>query len=184
MKHLGLVHIILMIGVGALLSGTAGGYGGLTAYQSLPPSAEVGQMVMVTVYLTYNGFNSTQATVTPNLPMGVVANGGGQIRVLNPGITEQVSYSLMAQQSGSYWIASDISYDEDGAWRSLRLEDPFTVMDSGPSVPQGSEPFPGGQESGEGFDPFAPSPGGDLPNGENPPHEGEGNATGEPPGGF
>ena len=82
MKHLGLVHILLLLGVGLLLGPAVAE---LTAYQNLIPSAEVGQMVTVTVSLTYNGQNSTQAMVTPNLPPGVVANAGGQSTELYPG---------------------------------------------------------------------------------------------------
>ena len=145
MKHLGLVHIILLLIVGALISGTTGGQ--LTAYQNLIPSAEVGQMVTVTVSLTYNGFNSTQAVVTPSLPSGVVANGGGQSIELDPGITQQISYPLTAEQSGSYWIVSDISYAEGGAWRSLRLEAPFTATTSAQSQQQ---PYPMGEPSSGG----------------------------------
>ena len=146
MKHLELVHIILLLGMGVLLSGTAGGE--LTAYQNLIPSAEVGQMVTVTVSLTYNGFNSTQVVVTPSIPSGVVANGGGQNIELYPGVTQQISYPLMAQQSGSYWIVSDISYAEGGAWRSLRLEAPFTATAS--SASQQQQPYPVGESSSGG----------------------------------
>ena len=124
MKHLGLVHILLLLGVGLLLGPAAAE---LTAYQNLIPSAEVGQMVTVTVSLTYNGLNSTQAMVTPSLPPGVVANAGGQSTELYPGVTQQISYPLTAQQSGTYWIVSEISYAEDGTWRNLRLEAPFTA---------------------------------------------------------
>ena len=132
-----------------MLSGTAGGE--LTAYQNLIPSAEVGQMVTVTVSLTYNGFNSTQVVVTPSIPSGVVANGGGQNIELYPGVTQQISYPLMAQQSGSYWIVSDISYAEGGAWRSLRLEAPFTATASSASQPQQQQqPYPVGESSSGG----------------------------------
>jgi hypothetical protein len=180
MKHLGLVQIILILGVGSFLFGTAGAQpSGLTADQSLPPSAEVGQMVMVTVSLTYNGLNSTQAMVTPSLPSGVVANGGGQSLELYPGITEQVSYPLTAQQSGSYWIVSDISYEEGGAQRSLRLEAPFTAIQSEPSQPQ-IPPGPGFQEPGASPDPYAPPPGEGEYNGT---EEGGYPDDSEPPGG-
>jgi hypothetical protein len=152
MKHLGIVRIILFLGVGLLLFETAAGE--LTAYQNLVPSAEVGQMVTVTVSLTYNGQNSIQAVVTPILPSGVVANGGGQSLELYPGATQLISYPLTAQQSGSYWIVSDISYAEDGTWRSLQLEAPFTATGSAvppsqtqpqsdPTQPSGPEPWPG-----------------------------------------
>lgn len=145
MKHLELVRIILLLWIGVLLSGTAGGE--LTAYQNLIPSAEVGQMVTVTVSLTYNGFNSTHAVVTPSIPSGVVANGGGQSIELYPGVTQEISYPLTAQQSGSYWIVSDISYAEGGAWRSLRLEAPFTATASPASQQQ---PYPMGESPSGG----------------------------------
>ena len=125
MKHLGLVHILLLLGVGLLLGPAVAE---LTAYQNLMPSAEVGQMVTVTVSLTYNGLNSTQAMVTPSLPPGVVANAGGQSTELYPGVMQQISYPLTAQQSGTYLIVSEISYAEDGTWRNLRLEAPFTAQ--------------------------------------------------------
>jgi len=128
MKHLGSVPIILLLWVGVLLAGMAAGE--LTAFQNLVPSAEVGQMVTLTVSLTYNGQNSTEAVVTPVLPSGVVANDGGQNIELYPGVTQQISYPLTAEQSGNYWIASDISYAEGGAWRNLKLEAPFTATSS------------------------------------------------------
>jgi hypothetical protein len=167
MKHLGLVHILLLLGVGLLLGQAVAE---LTAYQNLIPSAEVGQMVTVTVSLTYNGLNSTQATVTPSLPPGVVANAGGQSTELYPGVTQQISYPLTAQQSGTYWIVSDISYGEDGTWRNLRLEAPFTATASAVPEPQpqpgSGEITPGVGPNGTnpmGADPFAMPPGGVLP---------------------
>ncbi|MCX6678216.1 MAG: hypothetical protein NTU95_09790 [Methanothrix sp.] len=171
MKHLGLVHILLLLGVG-LLMGTAAAE--LTAYQNLIPTAEVGQMVTVTVSLTYNGLNSTQAVVAPSLPPGIVANGGGQSTQLYPGVTQQISYPLTAQQSGNYWIVSEISYAEDGTWRNLRLEAPFTATPS--AVPQ-AQPTPGATTPDNvgpngtnpmGTDPFAVPPGGVLPDGVSP----------------
>ncbi len=139
MKHLGLGHILLLIGVGLLLGQAAAE---LTAFQSLVPSATVGQMVTVTVSLTYNGQTPTQAMVTPSLPFGVVANAGAQSAELYPGVTQQISYPLMAQQSGSYWIVSDINYAEGGAWRNLRLEAPFTATDSTATAPQQTPQVP------------------------------------------
>jgi len=144
MKHLGLVHILLLLVVGLLLATAAAE---LTAYQNLIPSAEVGQMVTVTVSLTYNGQNSTQAVVAPSLPPGVVANAGVQSAQLYPGVTQQISYPLTAQQSGNYWIVSEISYAEDGTWRNLRLEAPFTATAS--NVPQ-PQPMPGMMTPGVG----------------------------------
>jgi hypothetical protein len=172
MKHLGLVHILLLLGVGLLLGPAVAE---LTAYQNMMPSAEVGQMVTVTVSLTYNGLNSTQATVTPNLPPGVVANAGGQSTELYPGVTQQISYPLTAQQSGNYWIVSEISYAEDGTWRNLRLEAPFTATASAVPEPQpqpgSGEITPGVGPDGSnpmGTDPFAVPPGGVLPDGASP----------------
>ena len=173
MKHLGLVHILLLLGVGLLLGPAVAE---LTAYQNLIPSAEVGQMVTVTVSLTYNGLNSTQAMVTPSLPPGVVANAGGQSTELYPGVTQQISYPLTAQQSGNYWIVSEISYAEDGTWRNLRLEAPFTATASAVPEPQpqpgSGEITPGVGPDGSnpmGTDPFAvPPPGGVLPDGVSP----------------
>lgn len=165
--------------------------GELTAYQSLIPSAGVGQMVTVTVSLTYNGQNSTQAVVTPSLPSGVVANGGGQSLELYPGVTQQVSYPLMAEQSGSYWIVSDISYAEGGAWRSLRLEAPFTATGSSNPSTQ--------TQPGSAQDPFSTTPGSTPtgapdqpyndgtsapPNGEGWPENGSQEPGGFPPGGL
>lgn len=156
MKHFGLVHILLLLGVGLFLGSAMAE---LTAYQNLMPTAEVGQMVTVTVSLTYNGMNSTQATVTPSLPPGVVANAGGQSTELYPGVTQMISYPLTAQQSGTYWIVSEISYGEDGTWRNLRLEAPFTATAS--VVPE-PEPQPGSGEIEPGAEPGA------GPNGTDP----------------
>ena len=170
MKHLGLVHILLLLGVGLSLGPAQAE---LTAYQNLMPTAEVGQMVTVTVSLTYNGLNSTQATVTPSPPPGVVANAGGQSTELYPGVTQQISYPLTAQQSGNYWIVSEISYAEDGTWRNLRLEAPFTATASAVPEPQpgSGEITPGVGPDGSnpmGTDPFAVPPGGVLPDGVSP----------------
>ena len=197
MKHLGLVHITLILVAGALLIGAAAGGNGLTAYQSLmPSSAEVGQMANVIVSLTNNGQNPIPATVTPRLPPGVVANMGGQSLELYPGQTQQISYPLTAQQSGSYWIVSDISYSEDGYWRSLSLEAPFTATEQVPTPspgqldPAAENPgaFPGpGSEPLPDYpgpvDPYGSEPpGGAMPEDELPPGIGV-NHTGEPPAG-
>jgi uncharacterized protein (DUF58 family) len=172
MKHLGLVHILLLLGVGLLLGSAVAE---LTAYQNMMPSAEVGQMVTVTVSLTYNGLNSTQAMVTPRLPPGVIANAGGQSTELYPGVTQQISYPLTAQQSGNYWIVSEISYAEDGTWRNLRLEAPFTATASAVPEPKpqpgSGEIIPGVGPDGSnpmGTDPLAVPPGGVLPDGVSP----------------
>jgi hypothetical protein len=167
MKHLGLGHILLLIGV-VLLLGQATAE--LTAFQNLAPSsADIGQMVTVTVSLTYNGQNPTQAVVTPSLPYGVVANGGGQSTNLYPGVMQQISYPFTAQQSGAYWIVSDISYAEDGTWRNLRLEAPFTAIDSAATQPQQTPEVPTTPGPGQdGSTPPAMPPDGGLPN-EKPP---------------
>ncbi len=174
MKHLGLGHILLLVGVGLLFGQAAAD---LTAYPNPIPSAEVGQMVTVTVSLTYNGQTPTQAVVTPILPSGVVANAGGQSTKLYPGVMQQIRYPLTAEQSGTYWIVSDISYAEDGTMRNLRLEAPFTATDL--VVPE-PRPMPGEQTPGAGQDGSNPmgtdplamppeiSPGGDLPDGVSP----------------
>ncbi|MFZ2470492.1 MAG: hypothetical protein WAW52_00990 [Methanothrix sp.] len=172
MKHLGFGHILLLIGVGLLLGPAAAE---LTAFQNLAPSADVGQMVTVTVSLTYNGQTPTEAVVTPSLPSGVVANAGGQSTQLYPGVTQQISYPLTAEQSGTYWIVSEISYSEDGTWRNLRLEAPFTATAS--VVPK-TQPAPGEQTPGavpDGSNPMGTDPsqmpqGGDMP-GRVPPQD-------------
>jgi len=133
MKHLQLVPILILIAIGPMIWPAAAE---LTAYQSLPSSANVGEMVMVTVSLTYNGQSPTEAEVTPHLSGGVVANSGSQRIELYPGVTQQVSYAFTSQQSGSYLIVSDISWMDGGNWRSLSLEAPFTAIATAP--PQGS----------------------------------------------
>jgi len=168
---LGLVHIILIMGMGALMLGTAGGM--LTAYQSLmPPSTEVGQTATLMVSLTNNGPDSILAKVRPS-PPGVFANGGGEQSLeLYPGMTQQFSYTLNPQQSGSYLIESFISYAEGGAsWRSLRLQDPFTVSELQPDqTGPGGDAFPGpGDNSNPTDNPYDQPPGEEMPEEEYPP---------------
>jgi len=168
MKHLGLGHILLLIGVGLLLGQAAAD---LTAYPNPIPSAEVGQIVTVTVSLTYNGQTPTQAVVTPVLPSGVVANGGGQSTQLYPGVMQQISYPLTAEQSGTYWIVSDITYAEDGTMRNLRLEAPFTATDLVVPESKPEEQTPGAGPDGSnprGTDPFTMPPGDNPPGGVSP----------------
>ena len=168
MKHLGLGHILLLIGMGLLLGQAAAD---LTAYPNPIPSAEVGQMVTVTVSLTYNGQTPTQAVVTPVLPSGVVANEGGQSTQLYPGVMQQISYPLTAEQSGTYWIVSDITYAEEGTMRNLRLEAPFTATDLVVPEPKPDEQTPGAGPDGSnprGKDPFPMPPDGNPPGGESP----------------
>lgn len=179
MKHLGLVHFLLILGMGAVMSGTAGGM--LTAYQSLmPPSTEVGQTATLIVYLTNNGPGSIQATVSP-YPPEVFANGGEQTLELYPGVTQQASYYLTPQQSGSYLIESIISYTENGAaMRSLRLQDAFTVTEprSGQAGPGGNG-FPGSSDNSNPTDnPYERPNGGEMPGGEFPPSDNPGGEGG------
>lgn len=197
MKHLGLVHITLILVAAALLIGAAAGGNGLTAYQSLmPSSAEVGQMANVIVSLTNNGQNPIPATVTPRLPPGVVANMGGQSLELYPGQTQQVSYPITAQQSGSYWITSVISYSEDGYPYNLMYDSPFTATEPVPVSPPdqihpaaenpGSFPGPGGEPIPPypgPVDPYGSEPPGTAPEDELPPGISGVNHTGEPPAG-
>ncbi|VVB66837.1 Uncharacterised protein [uncultured archaeon] len=138
MKHLGIVPILLLVGLW-IASGPATAE--LTARQQINPSqAAVGETVMVTVMLTYNGADSTQATVTPNPPPGIVSDSpGGLSADLRPGVTEPIGYPIRAEQSGTYWIESQITYTEEGTLRNLRLETPFTAIGSVGPEPQPRE---------------------------------------------
>ena len=139
MKHLGLMHILLLfLGAGLFLgSATAE----LTASQDVPPTANVGENVMVTVMLTYSGSNATQASITPGLSSGLETNFPGGQTELYPGISAPISYPIRAVQSGTYLVASQVSYSEEGMWRNLRLESPFTA--TGQLQPGGQQPNPG-----------------------------------------
>lgn len=125
---MGILPILLLLGVG-ITSGPA--VAELTASQSVPSLASVGETVQVTVMLTYsgdNGGNATQVVVTPGLPPGVVTDlPGGQSAQLYPGAPAPISYPIRAVQSGTYTIISQIAYAEDGTWRELLLEAPFTA---------------------------------------------------------
>jgi hypothetical protein len=178
MKHLGIVPIILLLGVG-FIGGLASAE--LTASQQVPSPAAVGDTVMVTVSLVYNGINSTEAVITPNLPGGVVSDmPGSQTSELYPGALSPVSYPIRAEQSGTYWIATQIAYSDDGTWRSLQLEAPFTAtggvttepqitpggVTPGISVPGGITPgevTPGGVVTPDGVVPSEPLPGNGTP---------------------
>ena len=139
MKHLGLTHILLLfLGAGLFLgSATAE----LTASQDVPPTANVGENVMVTVMLTYSGSNATQASITPGLSSGLETNFPGGQTELYPGISAPISYPIRAVQSGTYLVTSQVSYSEEGTWRNLRLESPFTA--TGQLQPRGQQPNPG-----------------------------------------
>jgi hypothetical protein len=190
MKHLGLVPIILLLGMGLFCGPVAAE---LTAYQQVPSPATVGETVMVTVMLTYNGLNSTQALVTPNLPPGVVTDSGVQTAELYPGAPQQVSYPIRPEQNGMYWIVSQIAYAEDGSWHNLRLEAPFDAIGEAPIEPQAmpGEQIPGGGLPGQmdpnmvppdgrhpgDRDPGTFSPEGTIPSGETPEGDVQGNQT-------
>jgi hypothetical protein len=172
MKHLGLMHILLLfLGAGLFLgSATAE----LTASQDVPPTANVGENVMVTVMLTYSGSNATQASITPGLSSGLETNFPGGQTELYPGISAPISYPIRAVQNGTYLVTSQVSYSEEGTWRNLRLESPFTATGQLPSGgqqpnqgqgvpvawPQTSNPF--------GINPNVANPNGSNQNGTNP----------------
>lgn len=132
MKHLGLVWVLLLLGLGAFMGSAMAQ---LTAGQSVPPSVNVGENAMVTVALTYYGSDATEAIITPWLPAGIeTSNPEGQTTYLYPSVTAPISYPIRAVQSGTYIVASQVSYSEDGTWRNLRLESPLTVI--GEVMPQ------------------------------------------------
>lgn len=167
MKHLGLVHILLLL-VAGLFIGPATAE--LTASQNVPPSANVGESVMVTVVLTYSGSNATQAIITPGLWPGLETNyPGGRAMELYPGISAPLSYPIRAMQNGTYLVTSLVSYSEEGTWRNLRLESPFTA--SGQLAPGQQQPYPGQETPGvwpEGNNPYGAYPYGTYPYGTYP----------------
>jgi uncharacterized repeat protein (TIGR01451 family) len=125
MKHLGLLSILLLLGVWIT---SVPASADLTANQSVPSLATVGETVQLTVMLTYEGNNTAQAIVTPRLPSGVVTDlPGNQSTELYPGSTESIRNPIRAVQSGTYTVVSQIAYSEDGTWRELLLESPFTA---------------------------------------------------------
>jgi hypothetical protein len=139
MKHLGLMHILLLFLGAGLFLGPATAE--LTASQNVPPTANVGENVMVTVMLTYSGSNVTEASITPGLSPGLETNFPGGQTELYPGISAPISYPIRAVQSGTYLVTSQVSYSEEGTWRNLRLESPFTAT---------GQLQPGGQQSNPG----------------------------------
>jgi hypothetical protein len=125
MKHLGLLSILLLLGVWIT---SVPASADLTANQSVPSLATVGETVQLTVMLTYEGNNTAQAIVAPRLPSGVVTDlPGNQSTELYPGSTESIRNPIRAVQSGTYTVVSQIAYSEDGIWRELLLESPFTA---------------------------------------------------------
>jgi hypothetical protein len=174
MKHLGLVHILLLFLVAGLLIGPATAE--LTASQNVPPSANVGESVMVTVVLTYSGSNATQAIITPGLWPGLETNSpGGRAMELYPGISAPLSYPIRAMQSGTYLVSSLVSYSEEGTWRNLRLESPFTATGQLAPGQQQQQPYPGQETPGvwpEGSNPYGTYPGEMPPSGGINPDQG------------
>ncbi len=137
---MGLLPILLLLGMG-ITSGPVAAE--LTASQYVPLTASVGETVMVTVTLTSSGSNSTPVVVTPSLPVGVETDSpGGRASQLYPGIPSPISYPIRAVQSGTYLLSSQVAYSEEGIWRNLRLESPFTAI-GGQSPQPGAEPQPG-----------------------------------------
>ncbi len=125
MKHLGILSILLLLSMGINIGPAAAE---LTANQSVPSIAAVGETVQLTVMLTYEGNNTTQVIVTPRLPSGVVTDlPDGQSIELYPRSTESIRNPIRAVQSGTYMVISQIAYAEGGIWRELLLESPFTA---------------------------------------------------------
>jgi len=164
MKHLGLVWVLLLLGIGAFMGPAMAQ---LTAGQSVPPAMNVGENAIVTVTLTNYGSDATQAIITPVLPPGIeTSNPEGQIAQLYPGVTAPISYPIRAIQSGNYIIASDVSYSEEGTWRNLRLLSDLVVIGQampampaqpGQAAPVGTVPLPGGSPQGtNGSEPYPP----------------------------
>jgi hypothetical protein len=127
MRQLGCFVPILLF-VGLILNGIASAE--LTASQQPQLRAFVGETTMVTVTLTYRGANALEATVMPEVPNGVITDiPYSQKVLLNPEISAPISYSLRAEQSGTYNIVSRIAYNEGGMARELRLESIFEAID-------------------------------------------------------
>jgi hypothetical protein len=154
MKHLGLMPVLLLLAVGSTCSMAAAE---LTASQQVPPKAPVGQTVVVSVQLYNGGSNPMDVVVSPNLPAGLETEPGPWPAKLDPRGRAAIRYPFRAVQSGSYWIVSQISYSEEGTWRDLILEAPFTAESPVSPGPQGPA-SPGGLSG-----PGAPAPPGSLP---------------------
>jgi hypothetical protein len=138
------MHILLLFLGAGLFIGPATAE--LTASQNVPPTANVGENVMVTVMLTYSGSNATHASIMPGLSPGLETNFPGGQTELYPGISAPISYPIRAVQSGTYLVASQVSYSEEGMWRNLRLESPFTAtgqLQPGQQQPNQGQGVPG-----------------------------------------
>jgi hypothetical protein len=119
MKQLGiLVPILLLMGVGITCGLAAAAQ--LTADQQVrPPIAAVGETAMVTVMLSYSGDSGVQVEVTPGFTSGIIADSSAQMAELYPGSPQIISYPIRAENSGSYWITTLISYTDEGVVRRL-----------------------------------------------------------------
>lgn len=138
-----MLAVLLLLGMGAM-SGLAAAE--LTVAQQLDmPEAAVGQSVTVTVMLLNMGGNGSEASVTPVLPYGIVTSMPyTQSLALSPGISAAVSYPIYAQTSGSYMIASLVSYTEDGLARTpIQIESPFSATGGEAPIAPGPEQMPG-----------------------------------------
>jgi hypothetical protein len=154
MKQLGLMPVLLLLAIGLTCSITAAE---LTASQQVPPRATVGQTVVVNVQLYNGGSNPMDVVVSPNLPAGLETEPGPWPAKLDPRGRAAIRYPFRAVQSGSYWVVSQISYSEEGTWRDLILEAPFTAESPVPPGPQGPA-SPGGLSG-----PGSPDTPGSLP---------------------
>jgi hypothetical protein len=144
MKHLRLVPVLLLLTAGMASLPVAAE---LTASQQVPPKAPVGQTVVVNVLLYNGGSDSMDVVVSPNLPAGLETEPGSWPAKLDPRGQAAIRYPFRAVQSGSYLIVSQISYSEEGTWRDLTLEAPFTAVS--PVSPGPEEPAsPGGEPGG------------------------------------
>jgi hypothetical protein len=169
MKQLGILTILLLLGVG-ITSGPA--VAELTASQSVPSLAAVGETVQLTVMLTYKGDNTAQAIVTPRLPTGVVTDTPeGRATELYPGSTESIRNPIRAVQSGTYTVISQIEYAEDGTWRELLLEAPFTAVGEIEPPPKEEITIVPGSETPVGETQVDETPVEEMPMGEAPSDE-------------
>ncbi len=120
------VPILLLIGIG-IISGQAAAFA-LTANQQVQPSTvAVGETATVNLMLSYNGDDGIQVTVTPGFTPGVSADSGAKTVFLSPGSQQTISYPIVAEKSGTYWVTSTISYADGGSMRQLSKESRFTV---------------------------------------------------------
>jgi hypothetical protein len=176
MKNLGLVPILILLALGSTCPLADAE---LTASQQVPPKAPVGQTVVVNVQLYNGGSDPMDVVVSPDLPSGLEAEQGPWPTTLDPRGQAAIRYPFRAVQIGSYWVVSQISYSEEGTWRDLTLEAPFTAI-SPASPGQDGPPSPGISPEPEGHNRPGGPPGRDgsvVPGGA--PAEGSGEPQGE-----